>query len=486
MDAGKTGQLAFRDFVGALERMGVNGDNTGNLKSLYYNIDPQQSGFITLYDLDPEAADALDKFRYRCTSKYGSIENAWNTGLQQDCIAPSLGLHDFADGCAACLGYRKRESSDLFYHLLARPGATRVSLKDLDMLQCWEYAKKHLKEKQRMGCAWINKDPYLGLGEHEKASKHHRVLERDLAAARRVAPYAFEDLKNKQESAASKIVTATEPLGSYAMRLGTDHETGFSKFCEFLLRKFKSLASAYGSMNTSGSGMMSLLEFQSAVSRTLMYCTTPDARRLFYELSQDGQQFTWRDLGVTPQEWIAYLTEKKWQEQLKRNEQAKMTNKAMGGNPRHKHAVEDHLRRVQKQVPRPVLAFGQKPPSGKKEAPPLSEVMRPRPMTPPSIEPTINAKYVLRNGVWMPHGDINAGALEETMMPTDQGPVSPAQRPLSARGSYSPLRPKAEVGAQGLLKPSPRPGSAPFKTKLTAGKPQLTAQLEKRPLSARR
>ncbi|CAE8615305.1 unnamed protein product, partial [Polarella glacialis] len=94
--------------------------------------------------------------------------------------------------------------------------------------------------------------------------------------------------------------------------------------------------------DNTGHGLgLSLQEFQSAVCGTLMYCRPADARRLFLALSSDGgARVTWRDLGVSSQEWIEHLTQKKWQEQLRRNFADAVRSKAMGGNPRHKLALE--------------------------------------------------------------------------------------------------------------------------------------------------
>ena len=60
-------ELEFCEFVSAVRQMGSGIGQ--NARSLWFNLDVDQSGTLSLYDLDPTAAHALDKFRYLCTSR---------------------------------------------------------------------------------------------------------------------------------------------------------------------------------------------------------------------------------------------------------------------------------------------------------------------------------------------------------------------------------------------------------------------------------
>ena len=65
-------ELEFCEFVSAVRQMGSGMGQ--NARSLWFNLDVDQSGTLSLYDLDPIAAHALDKFRYLCTSRHLSSE----------------------------------------------------------------------------------------------------------------------------------------------------------------------------------------------------------------------------------------------------------------------------------------------------------------------------------------------------------------------------------------------------------------------------
>lgn len=371
LDIHCSGALDFRGFVTSLHKIGC----TGNIRSLWFNLDTNQTGHVTLYDLDPEAAEAWDKFRFRCTSTYGSIEHAWHRVLSKE-GTPSLSVEDFKNRCCN-LGYGASEAEQLFEFLLSSPGSATITLKDLQILQSWENSKKVVKDNQRLRIGWVNKDPNWLPGTA------------DNSPTTRTTPQIFfesPDLTMKDGTQQAKrnctpSSTSTKNCGSFAMQLGTDHETGPSKFKEFLLRKFESLAAGYYSMDSVGKGMMTMKEFQLSVCQHLVYCRSTDARRLFEAMSKDGRCFTWRDLGVSPQEWIEFLTQRNWQEQLKRNAAEAVYNKAMGGNPRHKQALEVHYQRVRNQVEKPLIAFGQKPPEPWIGTSLPAEIMRPQSRT---------------------------------------------------------------------------------------------------------
>lgn len=119
------------------------------------------------------------------------------------------------------------------------------------------------------------------------------------------------------------------------------------KFSDFLREKCGSLTVAWDKMDTKSAGELSEAEFQFVVGHTLSYGRRADVRRLFHNLpKQDPKRLTWRDIGITPQEWIEYLTEKKLRA---------LASKGFKLN-------EDARPRTQGDAPKLHLAFGEKPP----------------------------------------------------------------------------------------------------------------------------
>ena len=141
LDLKSEGELEFCDFVAAVRHMGAG----HNARSLWFNLDLDQSGTLSLYDLDPVAAHALDKFRYVCTSRYGSIRAAFAEWLDLN-KSGIIDLDEFIE-CMGKVGYEASVSQELFGFLRSRPGSNVVKSKDLDFLQTWENAKQEKKEK---------------------------------------------------------------------------------------------------------------------------------------------------------------------------------------------------------------------------------------------------------------------------------------------------------------------------------------------------
>lgn len=152
---------------------------------------------------------------------------------------------------------------------------------------------------------------------------------------------------------------AGESIGCYSMRLASDNETAFSRFIQYLLDRFKSLAAAWDAMDPQDTGEVTRSGFAAVVCFKLGYCKkAPEARRLFEALpKKDAHRITWRDLGLTAEDWLEFSTQKKWDVLQKRLE----AQKRRAGDGARK-ALQQHYERSEKKGPQVKLVFGEKPP----------------------------------------------------------------------------------------------------------------------------
>eukprot|EP00440_Ansanella_granifera_P032694 gb/GFBE01035469.1/.p1 GENE.gb/GFBE01035469.1/~~gb/GFBE01035469.1/.p1 ORF type:complete len:574 (+),score=102.45 gb/GFBE01035469.1/:1-1722(+) len=448
LDRDGSGYLEFREFIEAMRDMGC-GENG---RSLWFNLDIAQSGRISLYQLDELAAHALDRFRFACTSKFGSIQAAFDE-LFDEASSGVVFQDDFV-AKSSRLGYGAKEAEELFHFLHLRPGATTLTMQDLKFLQNWEWTKKEEKEKKgNLHIGWVNRDPFAAveyrniaqkLANKEEASRPTSATSSSPSHARRSRPSSgsthtagltaaelfktqaatWEHLQLEPPAAtkaalaaseaasrpptaggsaasrpgnvtrpssattaapSARVASATKPaaaskshvrreehpatlaackasgeaVGSYAFRHAAEEETSFGRFIDFLLERFHTLADAWDTMDPQGTGEIRESEFESVVCFKLRYCRNSDARRLYHAIpKQEAHRITWRDLGLSSQEWIEFLTQKKWQEQLRQNELNQAGKVGRGA----REALENHYRRTQKQVPKLKMAFGEKMP----------------------------------------------------------------------------------------------------------------------------
>lgn len=82
------------------------------------------------------AAHALDRFRYLCTSGYGSMQKAFK-GLLDVNGSGVIEMEEFVVAMGT-VGYGAPEAKELFGFLQPRPGAQVLKPVDLEFLQCWE------------------------------------------------------------------------------------------------------------------------------------------------------------------------------------------------------------------------------------------------------------------------------------------------------------------------------------------------------------
>lgn len=150
------------------------------------------------------------------------------------------------------------------------------------------------------------------------------------------------------------------PLEDWSAPATQDHKEAFLHFQRFLEQKFGTLSKAFDAMDSNDSGSLSLVEFQSVVGN-LQYilpsgsvCRASDSKRLFLHVVSDGGSITWKEFGITPQQWIEHGHFKR---------RLLMAKKATSSQ-RHVLSLSDHINRTRNPTPKTELSFGLPLPKG--------------------------------------------------------------------------------------------------------------------------
>lgn len=117
-------QLPFNEFASVLRIQGY----SGNVRRLWRDLDPDNVGYITMANFDPEADALLGSFRAQLVQRYGDIITAWQVGIDPN----KVGRLEEADFCSRC----KRLGLDInvkqLYNTLVERGRTFIMLKDIE------------------------------------------------------------------------------------------------------------------------------------------------------------------------------------------------------------------------------------------------------------------------------------------------------------------------------------------------------------------
>eukprot|EP00439_Symbiodinium_sp_Y106_P081103 s1558_g20.t1 len=154
LDIDGSGKMDMREFcqdrMSALNRMGY----VGNIRTLWHLLDSTNAGSISLEELDPRAAAALEKFRVVSLQHHDSIEHMWKNIFDIE-RTNAVNLKLFIQGCQA-LGYEdEMEAEELFHQLLPKSAGQHLALEDLQFLQNWEETKRRKLERRRLGLRWV-------------------------------------------------------------------------------------------------------------------------------------------------------------------------------------------------------------------------------------------------------------------------------------------------------------------------------------------
>lgn len=351
IDPDGTGTVTMAEFTSALRHIGY----IGNLKTLWYQLDKDGSGAISLAELDPKSAALLEKFRVKCIRAYGSMDEAWDNCVDMD-RSGFVGLLEFALGVER-VGYDDQdEIHQLFDALKVSYGSDTIRKHDVVFLDTWEQNKVDIAHRERLGKRWVNRDPYF--------QKLDDQAEVSLPGCSKSPPKSRWPHRSTLNAAMMEKAQNKDDT-DYSTLTGTDQDAQWKAFLDFLATKYGSLPKAFDIMDDNHNGYLSLTEWQTAVSGVCQYCRVSDARRLFNRaVGRSGQTYlTWKDLGITQQQWVEYTLEKR--EMKQRWASAQIAGKSAAGlASRARSAEQKHAKRISNPFPWIPLAFRKNLPKG--------------------------------------------------------------------------------------------------------------------------
>lgn len=116
------------EFCTAVRGMGYE----GAIKKLWQELDEDQTGWVSLDEIAPQAAEELGEFKEMLETKFGTIERAWNEGLDID-RSGGLTTEEFGDVCKG-LGYHGNARRLFQYLDLDVHGTGRITKDELEWL----------------------------------------------------------------------------------------------------------------------------------------------------------------------------------------------------------------------------------------------------------------------------------------------------------------------------------------------------------------
>lgn len=199
----KNGSLTFREFCYAYKKLGFNRE----VRSVWFLLDRDLSGEVSLSELDPVAYRLLENFYNGMVAKYGSLASAWRNCLDQQGreVVP---FRAFAAACMKHLNYTYEEA-ELLFSCLDLDSLGTVSYDEVHFLDEWNEAKtRGALRKAR----YVNRDPNGVVDWSQRDEAALFGLERSDAKstmgsrAPNACNASLPRLSSKQKPAGAKIV----------------------------------------------------------------------------------------------------------------------------------------------------------------------------------------------------------------------------------------------------------------------------------------
>jgi len=129
LDDDGNGRLSFGELCEACRKESFE----GNIKKLWKELDDDDSGLISLDELDPESEQAIRQFREFLLNKFGNLEAAWNKGFDTKTIH-RVNKADFVERCAEIEYGTEGSNKTLFKMLLPKKGKAFLVVDDFETL----------------------------------------------------------------------------------------------------------------------------------------------------------------------------------------------------------------------------------------------------------------------------------------------------------------------------------------------------------------
>jgi Ca2+-binding EF-hand superfamily protein len=257
LDNDGNGRLSRNEFYQAARNMTYH----GNLKKLWDDLNHDGGDFISLEELHPEAAVAIETFRNLLEEKHGNTLKGWVNGLDLDKNG-RLDLGEFVERCEE-LGY-PYEAKKLFWWLVDEPGKPYLTMGSIDEQAAEAFSRNDFEMIS------------VGRSSGKKASEMTFEERQETNSAK-----WQKELARQATTSLADAAKAQREKDRGAATLGD--------FIALLNRKFGNTARAWRQhLDADGNGRLSRNEFYMGC-RGLSY--NGNVKKLWNELDDDGSGF---------------------------------------------------------------------------------------------------------------------------------------------------------------------------------------------------
>jgi len=145
LDPEGNGRLSFVQFVRAVSQMGK-----FDVRRMWPFLDDNNSGFVTLDEWDHDAFVHLMEFRQICLDEFGSMETAFQFGLD----TTGSGTSTRQELRGFCQNFEYTKSPDRLFHCLDAHNKRYITVGDLDFLTHWQGERfRHNRHEYRIPAA---------------------------------------------------------------------------------------------------------------------------------------------------------------------------------------------------------------------------------------------------------------------------------------------------------------------------------------------
>jgi Ca2+-binding EF-hand superfamily protein len=285
LDPGSSGKVSFSDFCVCCRDLGYQ----RKMKQLWVELDTNQQGWISLDNLDPEAADLIREFRKCCRMHYGDMISAW-TAFDRN-KNNRLDPPEFAAHCAD-MNF-KGNVSRLFRCLKTDIARKYLNIQDFDekSMQCMyrgDTSMMTVKPKKSAMAAMPTLPPVQESGDN--ASTSPSMYTSMYSTTSSSNPNRHEGTMNSrwlQQTSKDQIAFRKE-----RKRKAQDLDQGVKCVAglkNMLVSRFGSIYSGWRqALDLDGNGRLSFGEFCLAL-RTMGFCG--NLKETFHGLDQDSDGF---------------------------------------------------------------------------------------------------------------------------------------------------------------------------------------------------